>query len=202
MPGLDAVDLSRSVFEKGMAEILGKDKANEILAEFSLGRMKKMPKELEHTIFLNDLTLKWKQNVRAYVNEGQIGVGIIGKEYVNRMVNGHVEIVKKRSGDKITVYLELDEANWYYFSYTRGVMQVSSSNEAFMNIIKELKPEQRKLTQDKGEKPYSYYPVAVGIKNKFLKHIQSVKANDEQIIPDEEETDDKDKKKEKVEGEE
>jgi hypothetical protein len=194
MPGLEAVDISRTVFEKGMAEILGRNRANELLAEFSLGRMKRMPKELEHTLFLNDLTLKWKPAAKAYVNEGSIGVGMIGKEYINRMVNGHVEIIKKRSGDKITIYLELDESNWYFFNYTRGVMQVASSNETFMNVMKELKPEQRKLSQEKGEKPYAFYPVAATNKNKFLKHILSVKAGDEEIIPDED-PDDKEKKK-------
>lgn len=194
MPGLEAVDLSRSVFEKGMAEILGKTKANEVLAEFSLGRMKRMPKELEHTLFINDLTLKWKPAAKAYVNEGSIGIGIIGKEYINRMVAGHVEIIKKRSGDKISIYLELDESNWYFFNYTRGVMQVASSNETFMNVMKELKPDQRKLPTEKGEKPYAFYPVAATNKNKFLKHILSVKAGDEEIIPDED-PDDKEKKK-------
>jgi hypothetical protein len=193
MPGLEPVDISRPVFEKGMAEILGQDKANEVLAEFSLGRMKKMSKDLEHTLLINDLTLKWKQATKSYISEGQIGIGIIGKDYVNRLVSGTVEIVKKRSGDKITIYLELDEVNWYFFSYTRGVLQAASSNESFMAAINELKPEQRKLSQEKNEKPYSFYPVSQTIKNKFIKHIQSVKAGEE-VIEEPDDVDDKGKK--------
>jgi hypothetical protein len=190
--GLEPVDLSRSVFEKGLAEILGRDKANELISEYSLGKFKKMPKELEHTLMLTDLKLNWNTSTRSYIADTLIGIGSIGKEYVNKIVPGYMEIIKKRSGDIFTLYLELTDNVWYYFSYARGVMQVVSSNEEFNTVIKTLKPDQRKLNTDKGQKPYSYYPAAPTVKNKFLKRMRALQDKEAVVEPvDDENSDDK-----------
>jgi len=192
--GLEPIDLSRKIFEKGLAEILGRDKANDLISEFSLGKFKKMPKELEHTIMFTDLKFDWNTNTKSYISDTLIGVGTISKEYINKIVPGNIEIIKKRSGDIINIYLELADNVWYYFSYTRGVMQVVSSNEEFNTVIKTLKPDQRKLDTDKGQKPYSYYPAAPSVKNKFLKRMRALKENE--VINDTEETNDENKKEE------
>ncbi len=188
--GLEPVDLSRKVFEKGLAEIIGRDRANELISEYSLGKFKKMPKELEHTIMFTDLKLKWNTPTRSYIADTLIGIGSIGKEYVNKIVPGYLEVIKKRSGDIFTLYLELTDNVWYYFSYARGVMQVVSSNEEFNTVIKTLKPDQRKADADKGQKTYSYYPAAPTVKNKFLKRMRSLKDNEEIIETDENENKD------------
>ena len=187
--GLEPIDLTRKVFEKGIAELMGREKANDLISEYSLGKFKKMPKELEHTIMFTDLKLNWNTTTRSYIADTLIGIGNIGKDYVNKIVPGYMEIVKKRSGDIFTIYLELTENVWYYFSYARGVMQVVSSNEEFNTVIKTLKPEQRKLNTDKGQQPYTYYPAAPTVKNKFLKRMRALKDN-EVIEQDENETND------------
>lgn len=186
--GLEPIDLTRRVYEKGLAEILGRDKANELIAEYSLGRFKKMPKELEHTLMLNDLRFSWNKTTRSYIADTLIGIGSIGKEYVNRIAPGYFEIIKKRSGDVFNLYIELSDKIWYYFSYSRGVMQVVSGNEEFNTVIKTLKPDQRKLSTEKGEKPYSYYPAAPTVKNKFLKRMRALKDNEVIQEPEETET--------------
>ena len=192
--GLEPIDLSRKVFEKGLAELLGREKANDLISEYSLGKFKKMPKELEHTIMFTDLKFSWNTITQSYIADTLLGVGSIGKEYVNKLVPGYMEIVKKRSGDIISIYFELTGNVWYYFSYTRGIMQVVSSNEEFNTVIKTLKPDQRKLSTDKGEKPYSYYPAAPTVKNKFVKRMRAIKDNE--IISNTEESDDENNKEE------
>lgn len=198
--GLEPVDLTRNSFVKGMYELVGESKANELFSEYSLGKFKKMPKELEHTIVLNDLKFKWNQKTRSYIADTLIGVGMIGKEYVNRITKGYMEVIKKRSGDKINLYLELSDNVWYYFSYANNLMQVLSSNEDFNTIIKTLKPDQRKLEVEKGQAPYSYFVAAPTALKKFKKHMQDYFSSGETDNADDAEENEKDKGKDK-EGE-
>lgn len=186
--GLEPVDLTRNAYIKGMYELVGEKKANELFSEYSLGKFKKMPKELEHTLLLNDLKLSWNPKTKSYISDSLIGVGSVGKEYVNRVTKGYLEIIKKRSGDKFNLYLELTDGVWYFFSYGNNLLQVLSSNEEFNTIIKTLKPDQRKLEVEKGQSPYSYFLASSTSVKKFKKRMQDIYNNQT-----EEETEENDK---------
>ena len=166
--GLDAVSFDRPLFEKGMYELLEKKEANSLISKIALsGPPKNPPKELNKTMFLNDVKLKWNPDTRSYQSTGKIGIGNIYKDQVNRMVEGNIELIKKRGGDVLNIYFELDGKNWYFFSYSRFVMQAISSDEEFNNIIKETKPDKRKLKQEKGKPQYSYMPSSKRKKTDF-----------------------------------
>ena len=182
--GLEPVDLTRNVFVKGLYELVGENKANELISEYSLGKFKKVPKELEHTIFISDINFKWNQKSKSYISDTLIGIGIVGKDYVNKIVNGYMEIVKKRSGDKFNLYLKLSDDVWYFFSYGNNLMQVLSSNEDFNTVVKNLKPEQRKLEVEKGQAPYSYFLASQSAVKKFVKRMQEYHSEGGQIEED------------------
>ncbi len=182
--GLEPVDLTRNVFIKGLYELVGENKANELISEYSLGKFRKMPKELEHTIMLTDIKFKWNQKTKSYISDTLIGVGMVGKEYVNRITVGYMEIIKKRSGDKFNLYLQLSDNLWYFFSYGNNLMQVLSSNEDFNTVIKTLKPEQRKIDVEKGQAPYSYFLASPSTVKKFVKRMQEYHSSDSQIEED------------------
>lgn len=110
--------------------------------------------------------MKWNTATRSYLSKGKIGIGNINKNQVNKFVDGIIKIERER--DIIYIYLELDQNNWYYFSYTRGVMQAISSNEAFNNIIKELKPDKRKH-EEKDKPAYQFNLSTIGKKTSFLR---------------------------------
>ncbi len=154
---LKATDLTRPVFEKGLREMLGKEKADKLLSLLTLyGSYKKFPDELKKTLFLNDVKMIWNKSTRSYTSVGQIGVGNIYKTQINKYVDGRIELIKKRGGDILNIYLELDGNNWYYFNYTRGTMLAVSSNEEFNTILKELKSDKRKKAGEKGVPDYNY----------------------------------------------
>ena len=90
-------------------------------------------------------------------------------------MDGRVEIIKKRGGDILNIYLELDANNWYFFNYTRGTMLAISSNEAFNTAIKELKPEKRQKDGDKEKKEpnYNFNITTAAKKIQFLRKTQS-----------------------------
>lgn len=173
---LKPTDFSRPVFEKGMREMLGKDQADKLISQLNLyGAYKKFPDELKKTFFFSDVKMKWNKDTRSYTSIGKIGIGNMGKTQVNKYVDGRIELVKKRGGDILNIYIELDPNNWYYFNYTRNTMLAVSSNDAFNNILKELKPEKRTKEGDKDKKePNYYYNICPPSKKvQFLRKTQS-----------------------------
>lgn len=184
--GFEPVDLSRNAFTKGLYEILGEKKTNELLTEFSLGKFKRPPKELEHTITFFDLKLRWNTETRSYVADTSLGIGLIGRDYINVKVPGYMEIVKKRSGDKVYIYLQINDNTWYFFYYSNNLLQVLSSNEEFNNIIKSLKPEQRKLKTEKGESPYSFFIASTSDVKKFKNRMRTI-LEKQSVVEDEKE---------------
>ena len=170
---LEPLDVSSETYTKGLAEIVGKDKAEELISEMSIkGEMKKVPEEMRKTVFLSQLNMKWDTKIHSFVSDGPIGIGNIGNEQINKLVNGIVVLTKKRSGDVLTMYFKLGDGWWYYFEYARGVMRTVSSVDEFNTAISTMKPEDRRLKVSKGEKPYSYYPTTQKIVKKFLRQFE------------------------------
>jgi hypothetical protein len=156
-PLIEKVDLSRKIVKKTLYETVEPKDASLALSQISLfGAPTQTPKGLESTITLADVKLKWNQRTRSFISSGKLGIGTIGNIQVNRKFNGYIEIVKRRSGDFMTLYLHLGEDKYYVFSYTKGSMQVSSSNDAFVSPIKMLKSSERKVKVPLGQQRYSY----------------------------------------------
>jgi len=154
---LQPVDLSRAVFEKGLREVIPLDEADKLISQLNLnGKFKRIPNELNQRIVFNDIKFKWNEEQNTFTSFGQLGISNINKEEVNKYIDGVVMITKKRSGDILDIYLEIDGNNWYYFNYRRGMMQVVSSNEAFNEQIKSLKDDKRKADVARKEEPFTF----------------------------------------------
>jgi hypothetical protein len=170
---LEPVDVSSETYTKGLSEIVGKDKAEELISEMSIkGEMKKVPEEMRKTIFISQLHMNWDPGMRAFVSDGPIGIGNVKDEQINKLVEGIVVLKKKRSGDVLTMYFKLGDGWWYYFEYARGVMRTVSSVDEFNTAISTTKPDDRRLKVKKGENPYSYYPTTPKIVKKFLRQFE------------------------------
>ena len=142
---IQAVDLNRITYNRAMNEFMGKEKTQAFKDELNLfGTVKEIPPEIKHTIVFNDLKLEWNDESNSYLSVGKIGIGSINNIQVNKLVDGLIEMQVKRSGDICDIYLEVDRNTWYYFGYTRGVMQVLSSNRSLIDQVMELKPKERK----------------------------------------------------------
>jgi hypothetical protein len=174
MPNLPAVDLNRPMYTKGIIELIGKSRFDAMKSELSLfGSVKEVPAELKHTLVFSELRLKWNNESNSWVSVGKIGIASIGNTQVNKRVDGLLELQIKRSGDILDLYLQLDRRTWYYFGYTRGVMQMHSSNSEFLDRMKKLKPNERRMNVTTGE---SYiYMVSTDVKkNAFLKRYREL----------------------------
>jgi len=179
MPNLPAVDLNRMTYTKGIVELIGKSRYDAMKSELSLfGALKEMPSELKHTIMFNELKLRWDNESNSWISVGKIGIANINNTQVNKRVDGLLELQIKRSGDILDFYLQLDRRTWYYFGYTRGVMQIHSSNSEFLDRMKKLKPNERRLKVTSGE---SYiYMVSTDVKkNTFVRKFRDISEEQE-----------------------
>ena len=156
-PNLTGLDITRPQYVKLMNHQLGRTKADKYREDMTLfGAPKEFPAELQHTLNITSLHLRWNDESNSYQSVGKIGVGNILDNQVNKMVDGFVEITKKRSGDLMDIYLKLDDKNYYYFGYTRGVMQAYSSNNDFIGLLRGLPLRQRQMDVPRGQTPYIF----------------------------------------------
>ena len=96
----------------------------------------------------------------------------IEKTQINKLVDGHIEIQKKRSGDVLTIYLEIDRNSWFFFNYKRGLMQAYATNTAFNEVLRGIKTSKRKLDVPRGEQQYMFFLSNVTRKNQFLRQFE------------------------------
>lgn len=185
MPTLEGADLGTSSYRKGIEEIIGKEKARALREETNLyGRVSQLPPELQFNILLTHVNMVWNDATSSYRSVGKIGIGNILNTQLNVMVDGHLEIQKKRSGDLFDVYLEMDDNTWYYFSYSRGVLQSSSSNKEYNALLTSLNENQRRLKVRSGETSYIYMVAVAQKLNSFLSRFRRESAGEEREMKD------------------
>ncbi len=156
-PTLQPTNDGRPIWIRGMKTILGIEAAEKLTTEFNLyGAPKKVPQQLQQSVFMTDLKLHWDRGVQGFRNTGPIGLGFIGKNAVSRLVKGYVEILRRRNGDVISFYFEADKNNWWYFNYSRGIMQAISSDTKFNDAIQGMKPDKRVADTKDNKPPYEF----------------------------------------------
>lgn len=155
LPGTETSDPKfTSYLERHMSE----NDAAKIIADLSnFGTIKRLPEGINSTFLLSQVKFNWNQRSSSFVSYGDIGVFSIGDEVVNRMVPGYVQIERKPSGfGEVTVYIEIPDGDWYFFSYRNYIMQVISSNEGFNTEILNLKAEKRIYNSSGEDIPYEF----------------------------------------------
>jgi hypothetical protein len=80
----------------------------------------------------------------------------LGKNAVNRYLNGNLELIRRRSGDVISLYLEVNPMQYYFFDYRNGIMQTISSDMIYNNRINDLKQEKRVMNKPGLEETYEF----------------------------------------------
>ncbi|MFY8021672.1 MAG: hypothetical protein ACOVP1_10755 [Bacteroidia bacterium] len=124
--------------------------------------------DLQKTFFITDLQFTWDQSRRAFTNNsGDFGLRSIDKYLVERRISGKVEIVKKRGGDEMTIYLQQPKGSWYYFKYQKGVMAILSSDILFNEVIK---TNIDKVSKEK--EGYQIRQANISDRNKFVRSLK------------------------------
>jgi hypothetical protein len=115
-----------------------------------------LPEKLIHQIVLTNVNMYWNSETNSYLSRGPIGVMSLGKDPVNRYMNGHLELIRRRSGDVISLYLEISPMQYYFFDYRNGIMQSISSDNEFNSRINETKQEKRVMSKPGLDENYEF----------------------------------------------
>lgn len=174
---LEPVDIVESQsYQTALLELLGDKEYDKYYPELvQYYHFKKLPKALQVSFMFADMEMVWKQENKAFVSVGDLGIAVCGEKEVNKYVPGLMEIHKKstnkNSNNKTSMqlYLEFDN-QWFYFNYSGQTMQALSSMKEFNNFIKETSQEKKILKADakKGLAPYRYTIASLSTKKKFL----------------------------------
>jgi len=170
---LTGMDPGNKIFSNGLKQLLSDADAQRLLSELSLyGTFRRFPRELSQTMILSDYRFKWNNNTRSFTSQGPIGIATLNNQLVFRYVDGFIELVRRRAGDAITIYLEPSPGDWYYFSYSAGIMQVISSNEEFNNYVMNVREDRRTIKTKGNEEPYQYIISTTQQRNAFLRRMR------------------------------
>jgi len=157
LPELEPADLTSPHYQLAMKDLLGRELANDLERQLVLtGTYEEIPPPWKHTIFFNDLPLKWNQETFSFRYNGPVGIGNIGDIQVNKKVDAYVEFVERGSGDIFDIYLRAGDNAWYYIAYSPGGLQVLSSNRVFNDIVFNLKEGDRRFRDRTGLGSYVY----------------------------------------------
>jgi len=92
--------------------------------------MKLSPK-LAHTILLSKVNLRWNEKRRAWYSVGKLGLAGVGKQPLNALIDGYIEIRHENAADVVEIYLEPEPQTWYYLKYANNLLLAKSQNESF-----------------------------------------------------------------------
>ena len=195
---LKHTNLESNQYEKNLKELLGIEKASNYLNEAKLfGNEAEIPEELKQTIVFSDIDFQWNTSTNSYIAQDNIGIAMINGKPINRYVDGYVEIIKQTHGDKVYIYLKLDEERFYYFYYFRKIMRTWSNNEDFRAVIKDI-PNRKRTIRDGfwifGSTEFRYMLSTNKSFSRFKRHKR--KAEQELIKQEEEKNNSSEKQKE------
>lgn len=138
--------------------------AQRLIEEFVAdGEFRRFPAELNHTFFFADLRMKWDQTSQTFYTTNKPGIGNMEVYPLNLYMDGFVEIRKQRGNDVFNMILvpsglatEGIGTNWFFITYSGGIMQTIAANNEFNNMIRNVNPRRRRMDVERGEEPFSY----------------------------------------------
>jgi hypothetical protein len=155
----DNYNLGSDFYSKVAGGFMGIEQADKYISRIAMGTQRRVPEELQHTIFINEMKMKFQPGAISYVSKGKIAIGGFLKERVNAEVEGIVEIRKNRQVDELNIYFVVGD-DYFFFSYSNNFMQVLSSNAKFKEIILEDvtgKGDKNRLKEEKEDGKKSAY---------------------------------------------
>ena len=127
---------------------------------------------MKHSIVFAKTKLNWNNKHKAYIAKGAIAVSSVLDKQVNSTVDGYVIIEKGQNSDVLTIYLQTELYDEYYFQYKNGVMRAWSTNEDFNIAIRETAEGKRKADSKKGAPAYRYMSAPEDVTEKFLRQVK------------------------------
>jgi hypothetical protein len=176
------INIESKLFKEGLTSLAGSSEVEKIYNDLTLyGQIRKIPDALLKSFIFTDLKMTYHTDSRSFISKGPIGVAMVYGNPVFKYFDGYVQIVRRRSGDELNIYIELERGHWYFFNYKTYQMLASSSRTDFNSAMKDMKPSARKEDERKGEPSYRFnISPDTQAKNRFLRFIQQLESKEEE----------------------
>ncbi len=153
-------------FTKRLAELIGKTDAKKVSSARDENKQNdELAQVLSNMFLFGNIDFKFDGPNHAYIADGKADLSFIKNKIINRTVDIKAEIVKKRSGNTIDMFLSFDENTWFYFSCKSNMMYTLSSNEEFNSTVLTLKSDERKAKSG----GFTFIASPVSQLNRFIK---------------------------------
>lgn len=133
----EAPKFDAKLLSNALSELVQEKNIEKVVEEIEQDKTIRLVNDLEKTFFFSELNMKWNQATRSLQSEGDIGINSLDKYKLERKVKGKMEIVKRRSGDDFTFYIQSVSGSWYYFKFQKGIMYTVSSDPLYNKLIKD-----------------------------------------------------------------
>jgi hypothetical protein len=148
--------------KRALAEMVEEKAIKKVTEDVETNNLK-LVSDLQRTIFFSELNMKWNQATRSLQSVGDMGINSFEKYRLERKVKGRLEVVKRRSGDDFTLYIQSVEGSWYFFKFQKGILYVIASDQLFNKYIKD---NIEKLSKDK---EFKLRQANISARNQFVK---------------------------------
>lgn len=129
-----------------------------------------IPDSLNQTFVFDSLNLEWDAKKKSYIAKGKVLLITMLKKPVERELQVKMELVRRRSGNQIYLYL-YDEQVWYYFEYGDKVLYTLSSNAEYNEIVRNEKADKKEIRDKEKQLLYTITLCPDSKKERFLKRI-------------------------------
>lgn len=130
-----------------------------------------VPDSLNRLFVLDSLSFSWDRQNKSYVARGNGILRIVKGKPVEKEWEIKMELVKKRSGNQIFMYI-YDGNLWYYFEYTDRSLFTLSSNAEYNDVLRNEKPEKKIIRDQNKQTLYTVTLCPDSKKDRFLKRME------------------------------
>ncbi|MEM1324760.1 MAG: hypothetical protein AAGI23_02340 [Bacteroidota bacterium] len=141
-------------YRKAASELFVDNKdTREAIQAINRGSLNIPGKFNDHTFVFAKVPMKWNSEYQSFVTRGsKIGLMSIQGELFNYVYKGYIECrMPSNEDDRLYIYLESPTGTKYYFGFKQGILNVYSSNTAFLEAAESLKAKELILKMDDGE---------------------------------------------------
>lgn len=129
-----------------------------------------IPDSLNRFLVMDSLNMNWDAQKRSYVANGKAMIRAVLKRPVEEEYNVAMELVRRRAGNQIYLYIYNDQ-KWYYFEYLDKSLYTLSSNAEYNEILRNEKAEKKVIQNKEKQTLYTITLCPDSKKNRFLKRI-------------------------------
>ena len=91
--------------------------------------------EFKTGFVFTDVDLAFNRVKRKFIAAGSIGMPLYNGTVINKKYTTSIAIEKKRSGDKVYLYIVTDQGDWVYMEYMRGSIIIATNNAELATAV-------------------------------------------------------------------